>query len=53
MKKERVKLKRGGESLTELKIKREIFLGDALSPLLFVIVIMRLIHIFRKYTGGY
>ena len=53
MKKWRVKLTTGGKNLTEVKIQREIFQGDVLPPLLFVITMMPLNHIFRKYTGGY
>ena len=36
-----------------MRIQRGIFQGDALSPLLFVIAMMPLNHIFRKHTGGY
>ena len=36
-----------------MKIQREIFQGDALSTLLFVIAMMPLNHIPRKYTGGW
>ena len=43
----------GGKSLAEAKIQRGIFQGDALSPLLFVIVMMLLSHILRKYAAGY
>ena len=32
---------------------QKIFKGDALSPLLFVIAMMPLNRIFRKYTAGY
>ena len=49
----RVELKVGGKSLTEEKIQRGVFHGDALSPLLFVIAMMPLNHILRKCTGGY
>ena len=34
-------------------IKRGIFRGDVLSPLLVVVVMMPLYHILRKFTGGY
>ena len=42
-----VALTAGDKSLAEVKIKKGIFQGDALSPLLFVIVMMLLNHIFR------
>ena len=43
----------GGRSLAEAKIQRGIFQGDALLPLLFIIVIMPLKHILRKCRAGY
>ena len=43
----------GGKSLAEVKIQRGIFQGDAPSPLLFVIAMMSLNHILRKFTAGY
>ena len=49
----RVELTAGGRNLAETKIQRGIFQGDALSPLLFIIVMMPLNHIFRKCTAGY
>ena len=42
-----------GSSLVEAKIQRAIFQGDALSPLLFIITMMLIDHIFGKYTAGY
>ena len=42
-----------GKTLAKVKIQREIFQGDALLPLIFVIVMMSLNHILRKCTGGY
>ena len=39
--------------LTVEKIQRGIFQGDALSPLLYVIAMMLLRHLLRKYTEGY
>ncbi len=40
------------KSLAEVMIKQDIFQGDALSPLQFVIVMMPLNHILRKCTAG-
>ena len=48
-----VKLTVGGKSFIDMKILRRIFQGHALSPLLFVMVMMPLNHIFRKFTDGY
>ena len=53
MKNWRVELTAGGKSLAKTKIQREIFQGDALSPLLFLIAMMPLNHILRKCTAGY
>ena len=49
----RVDLTAGWKSLAEVKIQRGIFQGDALSPLLFLIAMMPLSHILRKYSTGY
>ena len=49
----RMKWIAGGRGLAEAKIHRGIFLGDVLSPLLFLIAIMPLNHILRKCTAGY
>ena len=49
----RLKLTAEGKSLTEVKIQRGIFQGDALSPLLFIIVMMPLNHILWKCTDRY
>ena len=49
----RVELTAGGKSLTETKIQRGIFQGDALSLLLLIIAIMPLNYILRKCTAGY
>ena len=49
----RVELTAGGQSFAEVKIQRGIFQGDALSPLLFMIAMMPLNHIFRKCTARY
>ena len=51
MKTWRVELTAEGRSLAETKIQRGIF-QDALSPLLFVIAMMPLNNILRKYTAG-
>ena len=53
MKTWRVELTAGGRSIAETKIQRGIFLGDALSPILFIIAMMPLNHILRKCTAGY
>ena len=49
----RVELTAGGRSIAETKIQRGIFQGDALSPLLFIIVMTPLNHIIRKCTVRY
>ena len=43
----------GGTILAEGKNERGIFLGDALSQLLFIIATMTLNNIFKKCTAGY
>ena len=43
----------GGRRLTEAKIQRGIFQGDAVSPLLLKIAMMPLSQILRKCTAGY
>ena len=48
-----VELAAGERSLAEAKIQICIFQGDALSPLLFIIVLMILNHILKKCTVGY
>ena len=53
MKTWRVELTAEGRKLAEAKIRRSIFQGDALSPLLFIITMMPLNHILRKCTAGY
>ena len=40
-------------STAETEIQRGIFQGDALSPFLFIIVMMQLNHILRKCPPGY
>ena len=53
MKTWKVELTAGGRSLAEGKIQRDIFQGDALSSLLFIIAMMPLNHVIRKCTDGY
>ena len=48
-----MELTAGGQNLAAVKILRDIFQGDALSLLLFVIAMMPLNHILRKCTAGY
>ena len=49
----RVELRTRGKSIPKGKIQRRNFQGDSLSPLLFVIEMMPLNHIFGKCTSGY
>ena len=49
----RVELTAGGKNLAKTRIQRGIFQGDALPPLLFIIAMMQLSHILRRYTAGY
>ena len=51
MKTWRVELTAEGRSLAETKIQIGILQGDALSPLLFIIAMMPLNHILRKFTA--
>ena len=53
MSKRKTELTACGESLGEVDIKRGIFQGDSLSPLLFVICMMPLSDVLRKMTPGY
>ena len=53
MKTWRVELTAGRKSLAEAKIQRGIFQGDALSPLLSIIVMIPPNHILRKCTAAY
>ena len=48
-----MELRAGGRSLAEAKVQRGIFQGNALSPLLFIIVMLPLSHILRKCTAVY
>ena len=52
MKTWRVQLTAGERSLAEAKIQKGIF-QDALSPLIFIIAMMPLNYILRKFTAGY
>ena len=53
MPKWRTELTACGESLCEVMIKRGIFQGDSLSPLLFVICMIPLSSVLRKMSLGY
>ena len=43
----------GGKRFTKVRIKIRILPGYALSSLLFVVAMVPLNHILRKYVGGY
>ena len=49
----KVELTGGGRSFAEAKVQRGIFQGDPLSPLPFLITMMPLNHILRKFPAGY
>ena len=53
MKTWKVELTVGRRSLTETKIQRGIFQGDALSQLLFITAMRPIKNILRKYTTAY
>ena len=53
MKTMKVELTAGGRCLTEVKVQRVIFQGAALSLMLFIIAMMTLNHILRKFTAEY
>ena len=53
MKDWRVELICANEHLGEVKIKRSIFQGDALSPLLFVIALFPLTSVIKTTKHGY
>ena len=53
MKTWRVELTAAGSRLAEAKIQRVIFQIDALSPILFIIVMLSLNHILKKCTARY
>ena len=53
MKRWKVKLTCGKQELGEVSIKRGIFQGDALSPLLFVIALIPLTSVLRNVKAGY
>ena len=53
MKSWNVNLLSNGEFLANVKIKRDIFHGDSLSPLLFVVCLILLTQILRKVKCGY
>ena len=49
----RVELKSGEENLGEVNIRRGIFQGGSLSPMLFVVCLLPLTHILRDTAPGY
>ena len=49
----RVELTCANQQLGEVNIKRGIFQGDALSPLLFVVAMIPLTHVLRKIQSDY
>ena len=53
MKTWRVELTCGNENLGEVSIKRGIFQGDSLSPLLFVACLIPMTYVLRKCGAGY
>ena len=53
MKSWRVELASGEENLGEVNIRRGIFQGGSLSPLLFVVCLLPLTHILREAAPGY
>ena len=53
MKTGRVELTAGGRSLAEAKVYRDIFQGDAISQLQFIIALVPLNHFLRKCRTGY
>ena len=48
-----LELTSGKENLGEVSIRQEIFQGDSLSPLLFVVCLLPLAHILRDVAPGY
>lgn len=48
-----MELTAGGEKLGEVNIKRGIFQGDSLSPMIFVLALIPLSTIIKKMKGGY
>ena len=53
MEKWRVELTSSGQSLGQVNIKRGIFQGDSLSPLLFVLCMIPMTLLLRKMAAGY
>ena len=49
----KLQLRSNGEDLEEVDVKRRIFQGDSLSPLLFVLSMVPLSLILRKVNANY
>ena len=49
----KLQLRSNGEDLEEVDVKRRIFQGDSLSPLLFVLSMVPLLLILRKVNANY
>ena len=49
----KVELAAGGQTQREVKIQRDIFQDNSLTPLLFVIAMMLFNYMLRKHTSGF